>query len=867
MAAGRNFAQRLLETFLTGFGIAAGVSLFVMPMTSRTMVSKQMGGMVGLLKIALSAHGRYMRSVSDGHYNAIYAPTTLHEDKPENQHHKFHFPHLHDKDRGGDAQRAATLSQEAKAMKQALVQLGALYGKIQIEVGFAKKEMAYGHLRPCDFSRIAFLMRGILLPIIGFTTFIDILQSVKDKKDSHMSKLSSEDTIEAVKRLEIEDWEDVMAMSHEHYKALNVAMQDGLTHVSHVLQLAKKPKGGQKDVEKDVKKTGPGEAGFAEYLEGEIHKFYIHREEVLKSWCERKGIAPPSTFWDDNHQEHSAKGQTLSTDAGRQRSNQQQLYLILYVEFLTWSIGKSILKMVRFADSKVEDGTMKKIHLIIPAWRRLRKWCMSVFKQSDDHGGGIDDFEMGDGNVWIGDSLKAKKDPEHLPPSNFLEKTTDWIRTIPAFLQSAEAAFAFRVAVATMSVGILTYLRQTQAFFLRQRGLWSLIMVAISMSVHAGQSIFNFGLRILGTFVAVVFSIAIWYMADEKTAAIIPLQYIYLCLGFWFVFRNPKIVVVGVISMVTVVMVIGYELQVRKIGEQLATSNGQPYYPIYELAPYRLAAVAAGLAVAFFWTYFPYPVTTHTTLRKDLGKTLYLLANYYSCVHTTVDMRLHLGSKIDETKKRSPGARLDKARNKVFAKIAILMNVLREDSSLTRMEPTFGGKFPKETYDDLIQHVQNLFNYISIISYSTITFTTDPSAEESGWLQSFRRFMGNLQITSHEMTSTLCLLSASLTNSQPLPPYLNLPKAYDFRDRMEAVDPEILSIKHVAEPCYAAFAVLQIAGCLITEEMDYVVKRVQELVGEVDFSFHIVSTRSDASSTTETLMGDGNTVKNGKKDS
>ena len=466
--------------------------------------------------------------------------------------------------------------------------------------------------------------------------------------------------------------------------------------------------------------------------------------------------------------------------AVQQQENQQQLYLILFLRYLTWSTGKAILSMVQFADSKAADGKMKKNRLILPGIRRIRKLFQRAWSREEDTDYGIEDGQMT--NIFMGDSLKARKDPEHLPPANAYEKVTDYIRVIPKILASQESSFAFRCAVATMTLGILAYLRQTQTFFLKQRLLWGLIMIAISLTAHAGESMFQFLLRVLGTFIAMCASLVIWYMCDQKPAAVIPVMYPYLCCGFYVLVKFPKYAMVAILSMVTVILIVGYELQVNELGISIATSNGQPYYPIYELAPYRLATVAGGLLVAFIWTYFPYPVTTHSTLRKDLGGTLYLLANFYSCVHSTVEMRLSTGIKGDPMNKKSPTYKLDKARHKVFTKVFIMLNKLREHSEFTKFEPTFGGKFPKKTYDELIQAMQNLFNCMALCAYSSASFTAD-SVEESEWLRDFRRFAGDVNITSHEMTSCLCLVAASISNSHPLPPYLKPPRPFDLGTR------------------------------------------------------------------------------------
>lgn len=138
---------------------------------------------------------------------------------------------------------------------------------------------------------------------------------------------------------------------------------------------------------------------------------------------------------------------------------------------------------------------------------------------------------------------------------------------------------------------------------------------------------------------------------------------------------------------------------------QVATSNGQPYYPVYLLAPYRLACVSGGMFVAFFWTFFPYPLTARSQLRKDLGVSLYLLANFYSIVHTTVGLRIK-GTEGDLESKHSPGRRLEKARREVYVKELALLAGLRQHSAFTAWEPTFGGKFPRAQYDIIIQETQ-----------------------------------------------------------------------------------------------------------------------------------------------------------------
>ena len=89
------------------------------------------------------------------------------------------------------------------------------------------------------------------------------------------------------------------------------------------------------------------------------------------------------------------------------------------------------------------------------------------------------------------------------------------------------------------------------------------------------------------------------------------------------------------------------------------------------------------------------------------------------------------------------------------------------------------------------------------------------------------------------------MLSSSIQNAQPLPPYLHAPPGAQLSQKLEMVDPEILGLKHIAEPGYAAFAVMAVSTRCINMELERLLKAVKGRVGELDFSFHIVSTKED----------------------
>jgi hypothetical protein len=138
-------------------------------------------------------------------------------------------------------------------------------------------------------------------------------------------------------------------------------------------------------------------------------------------------------------------------------------------------------------------------------------------------------------------------------------------------------------------------------------------------------------------------------------------------------------------------------------------------------------------------------------------------------------------------------------------------------------------------------------NHMALISYATQTFEQRPLPDsEHVWLNDFSYLLASINPTSHAITSTLVLLSASIKTGSALPPYMQLPKPYELSRRLEQLDSGILSSKHVEEPGYSAYAVMQVSSSLMMDELKGLVADVKTLVGEVDFTFRVESVKGDS---------------------
>jgi hypothetical protein len=147
--------------------------------------------------------------------------------------------------------------------------------------------------------------------------------------------------------------------------------------------------------------------------------------------------------------------------------------------------------------------------------------------------------------------------PEHLPPTSTFQVLGDYLRAILRPLTSESSKFGFRVVFATMSIGILGFLQQTQRFFVTYRLVWAMVMIPISMSPTSGNAIYGFLGRVLGTAFAMGMAEINWYIVDGKRAGVIVFFFMSMMAYYYFLLRYPRFIVIFILAAVNHVLIIG----------------------------------------------------------------------------------------------------------------------------------------------------------------------------------------------------------------------------------------------------------------------------------------------------------------------
>lgn len=137
-----------MKSIYLGLGMSAGVSLLILPVTSRRLVHRDLRNLLSSFQKCLLAYQDMFHSFEseDGMTDILTA--------------------------GRDFRPEVIAAQEATKA------VSALQAKIVTDLKFAKREVAFGKLEPEHYKELTTLLRRIILPTVGLESLTGLFQRI-----------------------------------------------------------------------------------------------------------------------------------------------------------------------------------------------------------------------------------------------------------------------------------------------------------------------------------------------------------------------------------------------------------------------------------------------------------------------------------------------------------------------------------------------------------------------------------------------------------------------------------------------------------------------------------------------------------------
>ncbi|EAS35900.3 uncharacterized protein CIMG_01254 [Coccidioides immitis RS] len=869
LSFGLTYVRLLLIAFLIGFAVATGVSLIIFPTTSRSVIFHQLRGYPAVVKSLLDQQISYVKSTeSDGPWKITRMATIVR---------RATLGSLGTGNVDEHSAKEPATTFESPGLKAAIGKISAIHSWVNAEMHYAKQEVVWGTLSAEDLETLVSLLRSLFLSLAGVAMLPRIFKRLT-KAIPPQGAATDAGNLESLRQEDIttspiveDSLYETPETTQEHFvrplcdrlETAKALVNSGIQHAFVTLQISK-PKDFATVIrgrrfsfvsrdEEDGSTTRPGHEDFTADFEKKLYDFYSQRKNLPRHWASLNAFAPV----ENEEQSRSAEIREI----------RKEFFVLLFIGHLQDILLQAVLDLVKFADSKVADGTMRRKRVIFPKSEYIKQWIFGGWPGEDEKVeseipvvGEQTDYEP---TIHGRDPLESRfADPEHLPPVNRWQRFGNWLRRLSHLLSSKESAFGLRVSVAAFCVAILAYLQQTQHFFYSNRINWAVIVIVIGMSPISGKSLFGLMGRIVGTVLSTILAFVVWYIVAERTAGILVFLYIGNFLQYYFYVKFPRLIPACIIALITFNLTIGYELQVRKLGNAVSASTGLTVFPIYLFAPYRLVAVMAGCAISFIWVMFPSPTTAGSHVRKTLGRGLFVLATFYNCMHTSIEVWINQ-EQGDLSDPQSPARLLEKARNKLFSEEMFLLAEIRSHIEFVKYEPPIGGRFPKETYENISSEIQTILTSMALMAHVTrnvdrmmpeefpyrgsVSSTrrwsastwSDSSSGGEKWIKHLARAASSQDFHSHVITSLLYHLSAAVSNGLSLPPYLTPPHAFPLARNLRRMNENLLDIRNIEDPSFSAFVAVEVLSSMVNSNLKTLVSNVKLLVGELDFDVYV----------------------------
>ncbi|GBE84358.1 hypothetical protein BKA93DRAFT_807068 [Sparassis latifolia] len=375
----------------------------------------------------------------------------------------------------------------------------------------------------------------------------------------------------------------------------------------------------------------------------------------------------------------------------------RSLYIMYVFAANLMVVANAILSLVEAVAATARKR--QRNHLWMPKGLRAIAKILTSKRDAVDQAMGMEENPPEEEDSRQKEDWSYKLDPDSLPPKNIVQRFANFIHTAYQWAKTAEARFVFKYVVVTIALWLPAVFKSSAHFYYVQKGIWALIMAQTTLSIYASDQMFNYAMRLLGTFIGAVYGLLNWYigsadgngspygMAASVAVFLVPLV-------FFRIFAPPHYLPAVMLAGATWVLVVGYSWI---DGHLLVFGNAGIGWSI---AWRRWVLVMIGCVASFIVMMFP-PTSGRVAVRLRNASTIsglsYIYGHLMSAWIRDAEMSEGEENGLAGTSKSDW---LPVFREK-FLSAADQVRALRAQTAIAKWEGTTRGKWPFDDYMNL----------------------------------------------------------------------------------------------------------------------------------------------------------------------
>ncbi|KAH9896908.1 hypothetical protein C8Q73DRAFT_642067 [Cubamyces lactineus] len=307
-----------------------------------------------------------------------------------------------------------------------------------------------------------------------------------------------------------------------------------------------------------------------------------------------------------------------------------------------------------------------------------------------------------------------KLDPDSRPPKNVLQRFANTLHAMYKWGKTPEALFTARYVVVTIALWIPSVVKSSAHFAYAERSVWALIMAQTTMNIYASDQVYNYAMRLGGTFVGAVLGMLCWYIGaghgNGNPYGLATIVAVFLLpLVFLRNFAPPQYLVAILMVGATFVLVVGYSWIDGNL-PHLFQNVGIGW----SVAWRRWVLVMIGSAASFILMMLP-PKSGRKAVRLRNASVLSGISYLYS--HLT-SLWLSADGPFDRAADGKDGDVPHKWPADLRAKFLTLANQLQDlrmRTAMSKWEGSIRGAWPVEDYNKLLEAESDMLSSLVLL--------------------------------------------------------------------------------------------------------------------------------------------------------